>query len=91
MADYPIPSGYTRVGDGLVRLNDMVWAAGTKRFLLVTDAVLNDLAFLDAMAVEECLCVIRPIAGFSAQTNEHIEVYYATRPPASDPDRPTQA
>lgn len=53
--------GWYKVTDGLVDVGDMVWAAGTKRFILVDEIVLNHLAFLDAMAVEECICVIRKL------------------------------
>lgn len=59
MVDYPIPSGWCRVDSGVVEVGDMVWAEGPKRFIEVTDQVLNDLGFLDARGVEECLCVIR--------------------------------
>lgn len=54
-----IPVGYERVTSGMVQLGDQVYAQETKRFIEVTPTVLSHLGFLDAMAVEECVCVVR--------------------------------
>jgi hypothetical protein len=53
------PKGWEQVTSGVVQLGDMVWAPLSETFVEVTEGVLNDLAFLDARQVEECICVIR--------------------------------
>lgn len=54
-----IPDGWSKVEHGCVRIGDQVWAEATQRFIDVTDEVIDQLYFLDAIDVEECICVIR--------------------------------
>ena len=54
-----IPDGYIKVTDGLVQIGDLVYAQSTKRFIEVDEQLWDGLAFLDAVKVEECVCVVR--------------------------------
>ncbi len=58
-----IPDGYVRVTDGLVDVGDKMWDPTKSRWIDVTEGIRNNLGFLDAMAVEELHCVIRPKEG----------------------------
>ncbi len=55
----PIPAGYREVKGGSVQVGDLVYADATKRFIEVDEGTLNQLGFLDARSVDECICVAR--------------------------------
>lgn len=59
--EIPNPCEMAVCDRGVVHVGDKVWATETQRFIDVTPEVLNHLGFLDAMSVEECVCVIRRI------------------------------
>jgi hypothetical protein len=54
-----IPSGYKQVLVGIIQLGDLLWSTKQRNWVEVTEAVLTHLGFLDAMSVNECVCVIR--------------------------------
>jgi len=54
-----IPEGYEAVTSGSVRVGDKVWSPKYERFVDVDQVAMDLFYFLDALAAEEFVCLIR--------------------------------